>query len=527
MQPPDFKIPLFTHQLASISEMEALEKGIIRLKNNRVIVSKFGILADPIGSGKTLTTLGLIAKDKREWDLNSTHLVKTSIRHNPLYEEYELQEFKRSNSTIILVGNTILGNWKSELQKTLLSYQIIISKKGLDKIDLNSDVILVNISFIKKFLNKYSNIAFKRFVFDEFDSNHIPYLTCPIAGFHWFISSTPDRIKYLGSKRTYLKKIFPYSDGSYYQQVIIQQSEDSVKESMKIPHMNTIYHICKSPIYNFIKGLVSDSVLNMVSANNIQQAVIAMGGKSTSNILDLVKKKKEHNLFLIRQKIEYWKELDSEDHIKPWKIKEKKVLNELECFEQRYKEMIGGECPICYEQLDHPIMELTCHNMFCGKCILEWLKCNNTCPMCRSKVKKEELVHLHKDDEKENNEREKNKIMSKDEKIVELVSKGGKFIIFSDHEFNKTKIFLKDNQIICRELKGCSGSIDKTIEKFERGEITCLLLNSKFRGAGINLQCTTDIIIYHDMIKDSLSQVIGRAQRFGRKDPLNVHYLCY
>jgi hypothetical protein len=53
------------------------------------------------------------------------------------------------------------------------------------------------------------------------------------------------------------------------------------------------------------------------------------------------------------------------------------------------------------------------------------------------------------------------------------------------------------------------------------------LLNAKNYGSGLNLQMTTDIIIYHKMSKDLENQVIGRGQRLGRTDALNVHYLYY
>jgi hypothetical protein len=53
------------------------------------------------------------------------------------------------------------------------------------------------------------------------------------------------------------------------------------------------------------------------------------------------------------------------------------------------------------------------------------------------------------------------------------------------------------------------------------------MLNAQYFGAGINLQMTDDIFIYHRMSSDLEKQVVGRAQRIGRTDKLNIHYLCY
>ena len=56
---------------------------------------------------------------------------------------------------------------------------------------------------------------------------------------------------------------------------------------------------------------------------------------------------------------------------------------------------------------------------------------------------------------------------------------------------------------------------------------TIVLLNAKYFGAGLNVQCTDEIIIFHRMSTDLEAQVIGRAQRIGRTTPLIINYLCY
>ena len=43
----------------------------------------------------------------------------------------------------------------------------------------------------------------------------------------------------------------------------------------------------------------------------------------------------------------------------------------------------------------------------------------------------------------------------------------------------------------------------------------------------INLENSSDIVLYHSMNKDTTTQIIGRGQRPGRTDTLNVWNLCY
>ena len=52
-----------------------------------------------------------------------------------------------------------------------------------------------------------------------------------------------------------------------------------------------------------------------------------------------------------------------------------------------------------------------------------------------------------------------------------------------------------------------------------------LLIESNLYGCGLNLEMCTDLILFHSMDNDY--QVIGRAQRPGRKNNLLVHKLHY
>ena len=84
---------------------------------------------------------------------------------------------------------------------------------------------------------------------------------------------------------------------------------------------------------------------------------------------------------------------------------------------------------------------------------------------------------------------------------------------------------LKENNILFVEIKGSVKTIQKNLEYFKSGKIKVLFLNSNTSAAGINLQETTDIILYHKMALNNENQIIGRANRIGRNIDLNVHHL--
>jgi SNF2 family DNA or RNA helicase len=54
---------------------------------------------------------------------------------------------------------------------------------------------------------------------------------------------------------------------------------------------------------------------------------------------------------------------------------------------------------------------------------------------------------------------------------------------------------------------------------------TALLINPKAYGSGLNLENTTDVVIYHKLNEQMNRQVIGRAQRPGRTSRLRIWYL--
>ena len=75
------------------------------------------------------------------------------------------------------------------------------------------------------------------------------------------------------------------------------------------------------------------------------------------------------------------------------------------------------------------------------------------------------------------------------------------------------------------ELRGKKEKRDNAIDSYKTGSVNILLLNTIHSGAGLNLQETSDIILYHRLHEYQKIQVIGRANRIGRKIQLNVHYL--
>ena len=99
-------------------------------------------------------------------------------------------------------------------------------------------------------------------------------------------------------------------------------------------------------------------------------------------------------------------------------------------------------------------------------------------------------------------------------------------LVFSDNNyfFKNIIIQLNLNSISHRTLKGNTNTINSIIRKYKNHDINVLLLNMKHCGSGINLEMSDNIYIMNFLDKDMETQVIGRVNRIGKKNELNINY---
>ena len=93
----------------------------------------------------------------------------------------------------------------------------------------------------------------------------------------------------------------------------------------------------------------------------------------------------------------------------------------------------------------------------------------------------------------------------------------------SAEPFDTMSKTLSELNIRFEQLKGHSSTIAKMIKEYKTSDkLNAFLLNTQNYASGTNLENTTDIILYHKMDKDMENQIIGRAQRPGRKQSLRI-----
>ena len=189
-------------------------------------------------------------------------------------------------------------------------------------------------------------------------------------------------------------------------------------------------------------------------------------------------------------------------------------------------------------QVDTVALAPCCNTKYCLECITMCSKTGNTrCPFCRSEFNMSDLIILMDDQiAKDCGGGGKPKVF-KDKvwnvkRIIERSRTNPEFklLIFADYDasFNNLLDVLNESGLRYFTIKGTSSTISKNISNFKSTDpgnpekIDVLLLNSNHCGSGINLENTTDLVIYHDMTDSKITQIIGRAQRPGRTSQLNI-----
>ena len=385
----------------------------------------------------------------------------------------------------------------------------------------------------------------------------------------------------------FLKEILAemfYNTGTYHSKLenfrgiysMVRNNNKFIEYSINIPPANINYVECYTPPHlSAIKDAISKEALKAFNAGDADKAIEILGcsGSSEKDIVSNLTKKfrkevaklskslKDKEKSVKSLKLEYDATVElynatfsphadlmmvialdtKKDDIKRqinnnrsnMTLLRKKIKNitaKIDGISSRIEDASSKQCPICYCPFSNPCITPCCNNVFCIECITMALASSSKkeCPLCREQIKiKEVNLIINSDSVPEEEERLKTKL----ETLMEMIklNPDKRFMVFSEFNISLgtiTKEFIKDD-IGYSSIKGHSSTISRILKDFKEKKFRVLLLNATHFGAGLNLQFTDEIIIWHRMSDDLERQVIGRAQRLGRKEPLNITYLCY
>ena len=154
--------------------------------------------------------------------------------------------------------------------------------------------------------------------------------------------------------------------------------------------------------------------------------------------------------------------------------------------------------------------------------------------MCRTTLAYENLRQIDDDTkpQKPINELVIVKKPKKKEALLKLITDGavkGRFLVFNryDNPFLEIEGELLERGIKVATVKGNKDHVSIILKKFEKGDIQVLLMNSLQAGVGMDLVGATHIVLMHAMRSEEERQIVGRAMRLGRTEPLNLVRLLH
>jgi SNF2 family DNA or RNA helicase len=212
----------------------------------------------------------------------------------------------------------------------------------------------------------------------------------------------------------------------------------------------------------------------------------------------------------------------------------KSLEEQIKQLKERIENYKDEMCPICFDEPQNPTLTPCCSRLFCAGCILTSLTRQPTCPLCRANIAATGLRGLATEPIVQNeivNPNAPPEPLRKTEQLVELIrsTPKGKFLVFSryDNPFLQISQEIEAMRVAVKQVRGNKDVIATTLKGFQKGDTKVLLLNSIEAGAGLNITAATHLILLHAMTHEEEKQILGRAYRLGRTEPLEVIRLLH
>lgn len=572
------RLPLKKHQLAGICKAYKMEQEEKIYHNDEInensyyeITTNVGIIGEKVGYGKTITALAIIAHSpinslkinnsslksyNTQVKIKQTDVIKNAaIISNIQKYDTELIRSKYINTTLVIVPRgPVYTQWVKSIQNdTKLSVLLLDDIRIIKKIERPNDN---NIERIKKYFERFDlvlikNTTLRKFMnYMEHNSFFIKYWARVIVDeahdilmsignisflYKWLISATYTNllnIRYCVNANIYLIRELIKNELNH---ILIKSKDSFIKKSFDLPPIIEKTYKCKMlNRLSAIRPYLSRSQIERLNASDLLGIMREIGGNvATENgIIECFTNKLNkdlHNKKCEKNMIEYMALSDEEKEQRYESIN--KVITSLESkiedLTVRISNISDKNCAICLDNLTNPLI-LNCTHSYCASCIMMWIRTNKKCPECRKEIDISDTTFITNNTI--TSPIDKSKIKSKENTLIDIINnkQDGKFLIFSKIENGFANIInnLNNHDISYTEIKGTTSCMNNILERFRKGDVKVILLNTNYAGSGIDISFATDVIIYHSM-NNERTQAIGRAHRVGRTTPLYVHTLLY
>ena len=499
-QPAEIKVGLRPHQKAMIHRMTQMETGLQTGYDisGEKLFSRYAVIGDAVGVGKSLMVLGHIAKMKHEEPNRAYHKLNINSTSN-LYSIKLHQALDLSNCrSLLVVPHTLFRQWQEYIEdQTELKSYLIKTKRNVDDPQcvrkmMNADIVLISNTLYPNFLaHMLQKVWFSRIYFDEADSIHIPGTNpFPFASFVWFISAswpnllfenervwisqgTIERIaaypqfsnldplfqsqilnaivggrgyfnRYYVRSSTYFRDFFRVQH-SLRTHLVLRCTDAFIQQSISLPPLFTRIIHCEPTVAQQIVGRdIPQNIQTLLNAGDVEAALSALGVPTDSpmNLIQAVTANRMRELerlektFEFKSNMEYATPQAKEQALEHLRGKIASLKQQIDNIRQRIENYKKEICAICYDEPQEPILTPCCSRIFCAACILMSLSKIQGCPMCRAPILPNKLASVS---ETKQVKKEVKVIAARPKKIDALVdlirsNPTDKFLVFSRYE---------------------------------------------------------------------------------------------
>ncbi len=585
-QPRASKIRLWPHQLALVHRCKQYENERIPLSSLRVpqngvtpddyIRTQVGVIGDSVGSGKSYAILGLLLSN----DISRSVSTIKTYGNNKVVMCFADQG-TNVKTNLLVVPHNLASQWQTYVRNFTdgLNYTVVSKDRHVERFHQRNDLadydlVIVTSSFYARLGHYITSRSYKlqRVIYDEIDNQNLPHCMTIDSNFYWFVTASYGNLlcpRGYSSRDYYTHRTVWHADGlrnsgfvkdlfvdlynnlsrDYVKALVVKNNDRFVKTSIELPEVRTHFVRCLTPIpIHTLNGYVHNEVIQSLNAGDVAQAMRLINPThvgTEDNIIAIQIARLQRDLHNAEVRLAFTHSLEFQDdaerahEIGVLEGRRDAVKRRIEGINERIRE--ADICSICYDDIDTKTIAPCCSNAYCFKCVNLWLTTRSTCPLCKTSLIPKNLMVVKNDAPNAvGSEQASSSVdelgarhdkMKNLELIMQRLSDNAeaKVIVYSayDTTFEHVARLLSRMGVTYSFLKGNEGQVNRVLQRYKDGDMRVLLANTRHYGSGLNLENTTDIIMFHKIDSESEKQVIGRAQRYGRTVPLNVWYLLY
>lgn len=572
----------FEREKIMLNNYEAARKRLPSMSENDHVFTHVGIIGDKVGAGKSYVVLGLIMSkhntERRQFSVEafgSNKVIAMLSDNRALY-----------NTNVVVIPHTILHQWETYVSSFCphIQYATVFNQKQLDVFarDITKlgqfDCVFLGSNYHNAFarLLDVNTVKIRRAIYDEVDSMSIPNSVEMPCFFYWFVTASFGNLLYPQGFRhfdTRTGRSINYATGirnngfiknvftdvfqnkkrrDIFSALVLKNKDDFVDSSFYLQDPEITIIKCKETrTIHLLSGLVERNIMDCLNAGDEQAAIELIDPRrknNMDNLMNILIQKYMDDLHNIHVQINavsqmtFMNEGERDGRIK--RLEERKTTLEAKVQSVRDRLQNTHMCCICYDNMTTKTITKCCNNAFCFACIHTWLNLHTVCPLCKAHMQSKDLYVVENRSSEEIAEKQRQfevehrnaqQIGVHNDKFQNLLlllkqrEPHSKFLIFSNYEntFNNMADVLHENGMRFGYMKGTRTHLDYKLNEYRSGNLDILLVNGSSYGCGLNLENTTHVVMFHKCDTELEKQVIGRAQRVGRKSVLKITYLLH